>query len=137
VRCRERNLAWELGSAKLTILSLAKLTVFTAAAVVPAECGIRAIVSILTGNAQANAGHGLSARLGNTAAAFGAMDQGWTLGQAALRTADPILYGRVDLILYCTVTRPTGRHLFTPDDAMTASAAASSLYGCAAFPLQA
>jgi hypothetical protein len=87
------------------------LTVFAAAPVVSTEGGICAIVSILTGNAQANAGHGLSARLGNTAAAFGAMAQGWTLGQAALRTADPILYGRVDLILYCTVTCPTCRHL--------------------------
>jgi hypothetical protein len=94
-------------------IASAKLTVLAAAPVVPAERGICAIVSILTGNAQANSGHGFSARLGNTGPAFRAVAQGRTLGQTALRAADPILYGRVDLILYCTVTCPTRRHDFS------------------------
>ena len=110
----------------------AKLTVLAAPPVVPAERGIGAIVSILTGNAKANAGHGFSSRFGNTGAAFGAVGQGRTLGQTALRAAlratDPILHGRVDLILYCTVTRPTRRHLLPPNDPIAPLASALSLW---------
>src|SRR5713101_6077242 len=87
-----------------------KLTVLAAPPVVPAERGIGAIVTILTGNAKANSRQGFSARLGDTGPAFRAVDQGRTLGQTALCAADSILHSRVDLILYCTVTRPTRRH---------------------------
>ena len=87
-----------------------KLTVLAAPPVVPAERGICAIVSILTGNAQANTGHGLSARFWDSGPAFRAVAQGRTLGQTTLCAADSVLHSRVDLILYCTVTRPTRRH---------------------------
>jgi hypothetical protein len=98
------------GFSEADSLCLAKLTIFAAAAVIPAECGIRAIVSILTGNAQANTGQGCSSRLGNSGCAFRTVAQGRALGQTALRTADPILHSRVDLILYRPVTGPTCRH---------------------------
>jgi hypothetical protein len=109
----------------------AKLTVFAAATVVSAEGGLLAIMRILASKAKANTGHGLPARCGNAGATFGAMAQGRTLRQTALRAADPILHRRVDLILYRTVAGPTRRHSSlhkSPNDAIATLASAFFLW---------
>jgi heme O synthase-like polyprenyltransferase len=98
-----------------------KLTIFAAASVVPAERGICAIVSILTGNAKANPGHGIPAGFWDASPALGAVAQRRTLGQTALCAADPILHSRVDLILYRTVARPTCRHTLSVAQALARS----------------
>ena len=87
-----------------------QLTVFTPAPVIAAESRKVAILGILAGKAQADAGDCISTRLWNLGSALGAMSQARTLGHTTLRAADRILDRRVYLVLYSTFFRPACSH---------------------------
>jgi len=70
---------------------LAQLAILAAAAVIAARVSRLAILGVLAGNAQADAGNCLSACQRNLVAAFCAMSQTRSLRQATLRKADRIL----------------------------------------------
>src|SRR5450631_621666 len=89
---------------------LAQLTVFAAAPVIAAEFRLVAVVCALTRHAQPNAGISGSPCLRNFRFTLGAVRCRGSLGQLALNAADRVLYGRIDLILYGSVTCPTRRH---------------------------
>jgi hypothetical protein len=69
------------------------------------------IVLALASNAEADAMNRDSPRLGNLDPAICAVSQRRTLRQLTLNAADGVLHGRVDLILYGTVTGPTRSHV--------------------------
>jgi hypothetical protein len=94
--------------------SSAQLTVFAATAVVPAERGGFAILSLLTARAQSNARYRDTSRFWNRCPAIGAMGNSGAAWQATLSAADPILYRRVNLILNRAIARPTRRHARLP-----------------------
>src|SRR5262249_9684828 len=68
------------------------------------------VFRFLAGDAQPDAGNRVPARLRNRSCALRAMAEAGAVGQPALRAADAILHGGVDLILYCAVSGPSGRH---------------------------
>src|ERR1700730_12008551 len=68
----------------------ADLTILAAASVIPAELCRFAVVRLLTGQAQANPGHGIPACVRSFMAAFRATSETRTLGQLALCPADPV-----------------------------------------------
>jgi hypothetical protein len=68
-------------------------------------------MGVLAGKAQSNARHRILAGLRNLGPALGAVTQRRSLRHAALRKADRILDGCVNLLLHCTLFCPTCRHL--------------------------
>src|SRR5579862_2005002 len=89
----------------------AQLTVFAAPAVVAGECGRVAVMRVLALEAQSHTGDRVSARLRDLRTAVGAVREAGALRQAALRPADSVLDGRIDLFLHRAVAGPTGSHV--------------------------
>src|SRR6185312_15863232 len=87
-----------------------QLTIFTAAPVIAAEPRFVPILGVLAGQAEPDARDGIAARLRNLGSAFGAVCKAGSSRQTALRTADRVLHGRVDLLLHRALFCPTRRH---------------------------
>jgi hypothetical protein len=92
-----------------------KLTVLAAAPVIAAELRSGAVMGILARQAQAYPRDGILARFWDLGSALGAVGQARTLGQSALRAANRILHGRVNLLLYSAFLCPTRSHISIPE----------------------
>src|SRR5690606_8599026 len=102
--------AWGRSPGPIGPAGSAQLAVLAAAAVVAAAGLLIALAGFLAGAAQAHARHRLAPRLGDRRGAFLAARAAGTLRQLAARALDPVLHGRVDLILHRAVARPARGH---------------------------
>src|SRR5690606_23168876 len=93
----------------LLVRASAKLAVLAAAAV-DAATTFFTIGCGLAGHTQTHAGNGLAPRLRDRLVALFAVGQPRPLAQPAARARDRVLDGRVDLVLYGSVSRPTRCH---------------------------
>src|SRR5690606_27261898 len=89
---------------------LAELAVLAAASVVAGAGLLLPVGRFLARHAEAHAGQRLAPRLRDRRVALLAVAQARTLRQAAARTLDRVLDGRVDLFLNRVVASPSGCH---------------------------